>query len=157
MDRSNHMRSIPTEPVWDIFGRDHSGDIKYAERLKKLEAAIERLKELEMSGGNELSYSIMESLSIIPDRTMPTEEQKRALCGLMHRAFVTLRNLGYAKKPDAIADLADVFHNLPDEMFREEAWDWNQFEAALLDFEEKYPEDKIYPFAALLREIRAKS
>jgi len=157
MDRSNQMRSIPTEPVWDIFGRDHLGDIKYAERLKTLEAATERLKELDMSVGNALSYSIMESLSIIPDRTMPTEEQKRELCGLMHRAFVTLRNLGYAKKHDAIADLAEVFHNLPDEMFREETWDWNLFEAALLDFEGKYPEDKIYPFAALLREIRAKS
>jgi hypothetical protein len=99
----------------------------------------------------------MASLSVIPDRTMPTENQKRELCGLMHRAFVTLRNLGCAKKHDAVAELADVFHNLPDEMFREEAWDWNGFEAALQDFEEKYPEDKFYPFAARLREIRAKS
>lgn len=157
MDRINQMNPIPTEPVWDIWGRDHLGDIRYLERLKTLEAATVRLKDLERDGDNSLSYSIIESESIIPDRTMPTEEQRRELCGLMHRAFVTLRNLGYAKKHDAIAELADVFHNLPDEMFREEVWDWNFFEAGLRDFEEKYPDEHFYSFAAMLREIRAKS
>ena len=87
---------------------------------------------------------------------MPTEEQQRQLCDLMHLAFVALRNLGYGEKHEAVAELADVFHNLPQEMFREEVWDWNLLEAGLRGFEEKFPDDKVFSFAAMLRDIRTK-
>lgn len=87
---------------------------------------------------------------------MPTENQRRQLCELMHRAFVVLRNLGYSKKHEAVAELADVLHNLPHEMYHEEVWDWNLLESGLRAFEEKFPDDKFYPFAKMLRDIRAK-
>ncbi len=151
------MEPMPTEPVWDVQGRDPSGNVKHFERFKSREKAMVRLRELKESGAKGLEYSISERESIVPDRTMPTEEQRRDLCDLMHWGFVALRNLGYAKKHEAIVELADVLHNLPQEMFRKEVWDWNLLEAGFRDFEEKHPDDGIFPFAAKLREIRGKA
>ena len=85
---------------------------------------------------------------------MPTESQRRALCDLMHRAFVALRLLGYDKKHDVVADLADAFHNLPHEMYCEQTWDSNLLEEELRTFEAKHPEDKVYAFSEMVREIR---
>ena len=147
---------IPTVPVWDVLGREPSGNVKHFERFKTLAEAESRLTELQTTGDKGLDYSINEYESIVRDPTMPTEGQRRQLCDLMHRAFVALRNLGYGGKHEAIAELADVFHNLPQEMFREEVWDWNLLEAGLRSFEEKFPDDKIFPFAAMLRDIRTK-
>lgn len=150
------INPIPTVPVWDVLGREPSGNVKHFERFETFAEAESRLTELRTAGKQELDYSVNESESIVRDSTMPTEGQRRQLCDLMHRAFVALRNLGYGEKHEAVAELADVFHNLPQEMFREEIWDWNLLEAGLRDFEEKFPDDKIYPFATMLRDIRTK-
>ena len=147
---------IPTVPVWDVLGREPSGNVKHFERFKTLAEAESRLAELQADGDHELAYSLNEYKSVVRDSTMPTENQRRQLCDLMHRAFVALRNLGYGEKHEAVAELADVFHNLPQEMFRKEVWDWNLLESGLRSFEDKFPDDKIYPFAAILRDIRTK-
>ena len=147
------MNPIPTRPVWDLLGRDPEDDVRFFERFDTMEEAEARLAEAE-NEKPELSYTVHESRSIIPDRTMPTESQQRELMDLMHHGFVALRNLGYAKKHEAIAELADTFHNLPHEMFQEDVWDWNLLECGLREFEEKFPDDKIYPFAGMLRRIR---
>jgi hypothetical protein len=147
---------IPTTPVWDVMGRESDGNVRHYERFKTFAEANFRLVELKLDADARLEYSMSEYQSIIRDPTMPTENQRRELCELMHRAFVTLRNLGYSKKHEAVAELADVIHNLPHEMFREEVWGWNLLEAGLRRFEEKYPDDKIFPFAEMLRTIRAK-
>jgi len=147
---------IPTVPVWDVLGREPSGNVKHFERFKTLAEAESRLTELQTADEQELDYSVNEYESIVRDPTMPTEGQRRQLCDLMHRAFVALRNLGYGEKHEAVAELADVLHNLPQEMYREEVWDWNLLEAGLRSFEEKFPDDKVFPFAAMLRDIRTK-
>lgn len=147
---------IPTDPVWVVLGREPSGNVKHLERFKTLAEAESRLAELQAASEHDLDFSVNEYESIVRDPTMPTEAQRRQLCDLMHRAFVALRSLGYGEKHEAVAELADVFHNLPQEMYREEAWDWNLLEAGLRSFEEKYPDDKVFPFAAMLRDIRSK-
>jgi hypothetical protein len=145
---------IPTISVWDILGHEESGNVKHFERFETREEAVSRLRELERGGDESLGYVIIESTSVVPDRTMPTENQRRALCDLMFRAFVALRFLGYDKKHEVVAHLADAFHNLPHEMFCEETWDWNLLEAELRAFESKHPDDKVFAFSAMLREVR---
>jgi len=53
------------------------------------------------------------------EERLPTAEQRRALCDLMHEAFVELRYL----PEEQGHDLAYAFHNLPKTMY---GWgDWN--------------------------------
>ncbi len=56
------------------------------------------------------------------ENTLPNDAQRRALCDLFHYAFVDIReSLRDGKIQDAEA-LADVFHNIPHEMYGYGLW-----------------------------------
>ena len=54
-----------------------------------------------------------------PDSKLPTDEQRKLLADMLHWAFVEIRALGLAGCAKQAAALADVFHNLPQEMWRD--------------------------------------
>ena len=49
-----------------------------------------------------------------------TENQRKDLARLTHHALVEIRFLIHAGKPEQAAELADAFHNLPEEMWDED-------------------------------------
>mgnify|MGYP007101662339 CR=1 FL=1 len=150
------MKPIPMKTVWDVTGREpdaKAGYVKCFERFASHREAVARRNELQEED-SDLIYEVTESESIVPDLTMPDPSQIKELCNLMFYGIVTLRNLGLGGKSEAVAELADTLHNLPQEMFKEGVWDWNLLEYGLRDFEGKFPEDKIFPMAAMLRRIR---
>ena len=44
---------------------------------------------------------------------LPTEEQRRGLCDMLHRALLEIRILGWSGNASQAGDIADAFHNLP--------------------------------------------
>lgn len=90
-----------------------------------------------------------------PDAKLPTDAQRRQLCEMMHHAFVEMRLLGWVGKPEQAADLADAFHNLPVEMWRDD-FSFQLFRDAFLSaYQQKYPEGRIRDYVAMLDEISA--
>lgn len=148
------MNPIPTKPVWYIVGRTSEGEVKSFERYwsaDKAEAALEK-----KSGNSDgITYAIDESGSIIPDRTLPTEQQRVKIGGFLHRAFVVLRYISYGRENfQAIEKLTDILHNFPTEMFDPDQWDWNSYVYALRKFEEDFPDVQTTNLAAMLEGIR---
>lgn len=147
------MSEIPIQPIWIVFGRNIEGHYKVMEQFPSPTEAETRAEELRRDR-EDLTIEVQESEKIIPDRTLPTVAQQRELGQVMHRAFVAIRSLAYDKKPELISELADVFHNLPTEMFDEKIWDWNYLERSLQRFQEKFPKASPFDFAAMIDEIR---
>lgn len=137
-----------------MIGRESDGTVKFWHRFFSEEDARTRLSELS-SIPSGLRYSIQETLSIIPDRTLPTLEQVRSLCGILHQVLVLIRSLSYNGRTEAIINLTDRLHNLPTEMFDPVNWDWNALEASLVDFENHFPEDSFFKFSETIRKIRS--
>jgi hypothetical protein len=65
---------------------------------------------------------------------LPTEEQRVALCDLMHNAFVELRYL----EGEQAHDLAYAFHNLPKEIYGWGGWSPDGFRARLAHYQSKH-------------------
>jgi hypothetical protein len=65
---------------------------------------------------------------------LPNDEQRRALCQLLHDAFIFLR---YASEAEANA-LAYVLHNIPLEMYGWGTWDVKQTRGRLLKFQTEH-------------------
>jgi hypothetical protein len=147
------MSDIPTIPVWDLVGVESDGNVKYWQRFSTEEEARIRLEE-RSSAALDLSYSIRESLSIVPDRTLPTPEQIRGLCAMLHKVLILIRSMGYGGKTEALIDLTDGLHNLPVEMFDPMRWDWNLLEVTLDGFEKRFPEYSYYRLSETVRKIR---
>ncbi len=53
----------------------------------------------------------------------PNEDQRRDLCELLHYAFVDIRAYAYEGKHLEAGELADIFHNIPNEMYGDGLWD----------------------------------
>lgn len=68
------------------------------------------------------------------DQRLPTEEQRIALCDLMHNAFVELRYL----EGEQAQDLAYAFHNLPKEIYGWGNWSPASFRARLTHYQSKH-------------------
>lgn len=149
------VQPIPTVPAWDVISLDAVGDVKGWRRFLVKDEAVHHLEELNASANKGLTHAIKETRSIVPDRTRPTAQQVIALCKLMQDAFVAIRLLAWRQKHEAVEELADTFHNLPVEMFRENVWDWNSLEYAFRNYEEKHPQEFTFNFARKLRDIRA--
>ncbi|MFC7339482.1 hypothetical protein ACFQY0_19980 [Haloferula chungangensis] len=148
------MKPIPTKPVWYLIGRTEDGDVKAIERYWTANDAALALK-LKSSDLDELTYSIDESESIIPDRTLPTDQQRVEIGQFLHRAFVVLRSISYGRENfKAIEKLTDILHNFPTEMFDPDRWDWNSYIYALRKFEEEFREVQTANLAAMLEGIR---
>ncbi|MEB3210624.1 MAG: hypothetical protein VKL39_04690, partial [Leptolyngbyaceae bacterium] len=126
-DVLQEMKTIPTKPVWYLIGRTSEGDVKTFERYW---TANESKLALEQKYGvsDGLIYTVDESESIIPDRTLPTERQRVQIGTFLHRAFVVLRHISYGRENiEAIEKLTDILHNFPIEMFDPQQWDWNSY------------------------------
>ncbi len=54
---------------------------------------------------------------------LPNECQRRRLCELLHYAFVDIRAYAYEGKHLEAGELADIFHNIPNEMYGDGLWD----------------------------------
>jgi hypothetical protein len=148
------MKPLPTKPVWYLIGRTDEGDVKAFERYwtsHEAKTAFDR-----KSGDSDcLIYSIDESESIVPDRTLPTERQQVWIGRFLHRAFVVLRYISYGRVNfEAIEKLTDILHNFPNDMFDRERWDWNSYIHALRKFEENFPDVQTMNLAAMLESIR---
>ncbi len=84
-----------------------------------------------------------------------TNAQRKKLCELMHFAFIEIRHLGWSGKAEQAADLADAFHNLPKDMWKED-FALEQFgDLFLKDCQTKYPHGKIQNYLAQVRKIIA--
>lgn len=57
---------------------------------------------------------------------------------MMHYAFVELRMLGWEGRAEQAAALADTFHNLPHEIYRNEGFNVKLFRGMLEDYQAKY-------------------
>ena len=73
----------------------------------------------------------------------------------MHFAFVEICQLGWAGKSEQAAELADAFHNLPKEMWKEDFSLEFLRDAFLTAYQEKYPEGRIRDYVAIVNEILA--
>jgi hypothetical protein len=148
------MKTVPTKPVWYLIGRTSEGDVKVFERYwTENESRVALEQKSGVSDG--LIYSVDESESIIPDRTLPTERQRVQIGTFLHRAFVVLRSISYGREDfEAIEKLTDTLHNFPTEMFDPERWDWNFYIYALRKFEEEFPNVRTMNLAAMLEEIQ---
>ena len=154
LDVLQEMKTIPTKPVWYLIGRTSEGDVKAFERYwTENESKVALDQKSGVHDG--LIYSVDESESIIPDRTLPTERQRVQIGTFLHRAFVVLRSISYGRENfEAIEKLTDILHNFPTEMFDPEQWDWNSYIYALRKFEEDFPNIQTMKLAAMLEEIQ---
>jgi len=148
------MKPIPTKPVWYLVGRTGDGHVKTFERYWTASEATAALDQ--KSGDSDgLNFSIDESESIIPDRTLPSEAQRLEIGQFLHRAFVVLRSISYGRSNfEAIEKLTDILHNFPAEMFDPEQWDWNSYIYALRKFEEEFTDVQTLNLAAMLETIK---
>jgi len=80
---------------------------------------------------------------------LPTEEQKKALCGLMHEAFIELRYLD----GEQAHDLAYAFHNLPMEIFGWGNWSVESMRARLQYYQTKHQSNLGFNYVAAFNEI----
>jgi hypothetical protein len=84
-----------------------------------------------------------------------TDDHRKKLCELVHWAFVEIRLLGSTGKAEQAADLADAFHNLPKEIWKEE-FSLEYFRDAFLAvYQQKHPEGRVRDYVGVVNEILA--
>ncbi len=84
-----------------------------------------------------------------------TDTQRRRLCEMMHHAFVEMRLLGWGGKAEQAAELADAFHNLPVDIWRDD-FSFQFFRDSFLGvYQRKYPEGRVRDYVAMADEIAA--
>ena len=84
------MESILTCKVWTIVGKT-GGDVHFVSKVFEELAEANTELSLLRQEQPDLSFSLVEDESIIPDTTLPTEEQRKELCDLFYHAFVAMR------------------------------------------------------------------
>ena len=81
-----------------------------------------------------------------------TDGQRRKLCEMMYHAFVDLRLLGWARKPQQVVDLAGAFHNLPKGIWKEK-FSLRVFRKGVETYQLKYPGEFARDYVAMVDEI----
>lgn len=88
-----------------------------------------------------------------PDSGIPNEAQQKKLCSMLHLALVHIRTLAGAGRAEQAADLADAFHNLPHEIWRD-YFSISYFREAFLGpYYRKWPDRHEPDYLSLLDEI----
>jgi hypothetical protein len=54
---------------------------------------------------------------------LPDGDQRREICELLHHVLVDIREYSYEGRYLEAAELADIFHNIPNEMYGDGLWD----------------------------------
>ena len=83
------------------------------------------------------------------------EEQIAKLLQMIHFAFTDIRMLAGQGKAEQAADLADAFHNLPDDMRKDEVALEQFRDLYLKPYFEKHPEGNAHNYIALVNNILA--
>jgi hypothetical protein len=74
---------------------------------------------------------------------------------MMHYAFIEMRLLGWGGKAEQAADLADAFHNLPTDIWRDD-FSLQFFRDSFVGvYQRKYPESRVRDYVAMVDEIIA--
>ncbi|HEY4952302.1 MAG TPA: hypothetical protein VII71_02835 [Verrucomicrobiae bacterium] len=90
-----------------------------------------------------------------PDSKPLTDAQRQKLCKILHHALVDLRMFGYAKNSEQVSDLADAFHNLPNELWQKD-FSLSFFrDAFIAPYQKKYAGQGIRNYIAMVDEIIA--
>ena len=80
------------------------------------------------------------------DTRLPNKQRRQALCKLISYAFTDIRSYAWEGKYNQAAELADIFHNIPQEMYGYGLWDLSVLVEDLAEFEKDVRElshDKI--------------
>lgn len=86
---------------------------------------------------------------------LPSAEQREQLSKLLAQAFIEIRLLCWGGHAQQAADLADVFHNLPREMYGWGSFNWDRLRAQIVDYERKYEGRLGYDYASQLDRIHS--
>jgi hypothetical protein len=90
-----------------------------------------------------------------PDAKVLSEAQRQKLCEMIHHAFIELRLLGRAGKSEQAAHLADAFHNLPADLWKDD-FSLQFFRDSFLGvYQRKYREGRVRDYVAMVDEIIA--
>ena len=81
--------------------------------------------------------------------TLPTEDQRKALCGLMHEAFIELRYI----EGEQAHDLAYAFHNLPIEIYGWGNWSIESMRGRLQHYQSKHQANLGFNYIAAFNAI----
>lgn len=73
----------------------------------------------------------------------------------MHLALAEIRRLGWEGNAEQAADLADAFHNLPKEMWKEDFALESFRDLFLKDYQDKYPNGNVRKYLATVDQIIA--
>jgi hypothetical protein len=77
-------------------------------------------------------------------KQLPTEEQRKAICNLIHEAFVELRYL----EGEQAHDLAYAFHNIPKTIYGWGTWSVEGARASLQHYQTKHKENLGFDYVA---------
>ena len=88
-----------------------------------------------------------------PDAKLPTDEQRKKLCKMIHHAFVDMRLLGWAGKSQQVADLADAFHNVPIGMWRNDFSLQFFRDSFIKAYQDKYRGEVVRDYVSMVDEI----
>jgi hypothetical protein len=88
-----------------------------------------------------------------PDSQLPNDAQRKKLCDMLHNALVDIRGLAMAGRGEQAHDLADAFHNLPQEIWRDYFSITHFREAFLVPYYRRWPDRRPWDYIALLDEV----
>lgn len=88
-----------------------------------------------------------------PDSHPLNDGQRKKLCDMLHHAPVDIRMLAMGGHGQQASDLADAFHNLPQEIWRDDFSISFFREAFLVPYHRKWPDQGPRDYIALLKEV----
>lgn len=89
------------------------------------------------------------------DAAYPTQAQQQALCTLLYCALTEIRYLAQAGKAQQAADLADMVHNLPRELWTD-YFSVSYFRTAFVEpYYRRWPQAGLYDYHQLLTDVAA--
>ncbi len=88
-----------------------------------------------------------------PDSQLPNEAQQKKLCDMLHHALGDIRLLAASGHGEQASDLADAFHNLPQEIWRDYFSISFFRDAFLVPYYRKWPARQPRDYIALLDEV----
>ena len=90
-----------------------------------------------------------------PDAKPLTDAQRQKLCAMMRIAFIEIRGLAWNGRAKQAGDLADAFHALPVNIWREDFSLQFLRDAFVRQYQRKHPRGRLYDYVGLVDEIIA--
>lgn len=81
------------------------------------------------------------------------DAQRQKLGELIHDVLVEIRELGWNGKAEQAADLADAFHNLPNDMWDDDLALEQFCDLYLKDYQKKYPVGGLYDYSVRIQNV----